>query len=304
MSYPPNHQSGPSMPVHHPNHHPGNENGQVYVQYSPIAVSHPVYQTTHPGYHHHPGQQVAYAYNNEQMSSPYWPPYPTNATTYSQSDTRTMPANQIPQQHDHQHTSASSHSFSPREAVPRIAVPIPNPMAADHNAIPSPPWSRSEQIVSSLTPAQDQVLQAYLPGDRNIRRREALDEILRAPWKIANQREPQDDLLLQFTTRDGRFYKCDFWRGNEKCVKEFDRKDRALDHIRTHIELQPFVCRELGCNQRFCSKPDLLQHEKNKVKVQCEQCGAPILPKNMARHHATLACKTGRWAASNSGAHS
>ena len=78
-------------------------------------------------------------------------------------------------------------------------------------------------------------------------------------------------------------------------MKEFDRKDRVLDHIRTHIDLQPFVCRDAGwyvrrvqkplvrpfltpcgCDhitsfQRFCSKPDLLQHEKNKEKTQCDQ---------------------------------
>lgn len=132
-----------------------------------------------------------------------------------------------------QRSNAPSHAFPPDTRVV-------------YQSVPPPPWSRSEQMTTSLPPAQDVYLQTFFPGDRNIRRREALHEILSAQWKIENQREPQDELLLQFTTREGKYYKCAFWRGNEKCMKEFDRKDRALDHVRTHIDLQPFICRDFG----------------------------------------------------------
>ena len=95
----------------------------------------------------------------------------------------------------------------------------------------------------------------HFPHDSQAHLRRALFHVLNAPWKRVNDREPTDEVLLQFTTRNGKLYQCSFAKAEGRCVKEFDRKDRVLDHIRTHIDLQPFVCRDAGWYVPFFLSP-------------------------------------------------
>jgi hypothetical protein len=100
---------------------------------------------------------------------------------------------------------------------------------------------------ASLSESEDRQMRYYFPLDSQANLRHALFHVLNSSWKHHNEREPTDEILLQFTSRSGKLYRCLFHKQEgQQCPKEFDRKDRALDHIRTHIDLQPFCCREHG----------------------------------------------------------
>lgn len=101
-------------------------------------------------------------------------------------------------------------------------------------------------VPNVLSEHDDRQMRYYFPYDHQAHLRRALFYVLNSNWKRNNDREPTDEVLLQFTTRNGKLYQCAFHKAEGRCVKEFDRKDRVLDHIRTHIDLQPFCCREAG----------------------------------------------------------
>ncbi|CAG8761274.1 12391_t:CDS:1, partial [Acaulospora colombiana] len=102
-------------------------------------------------------------------------------------------------------------------------------------------------LQTPLSESDDRQMRYYFPLDTQEHLRRALFHVLNSAWKHHNEREPTDEILLQFTQRTGKLYRCLFHKQEgQQCPKEFDRKDRALDHIRTHIDLQPFCCRETG----------------------------------------------------------
>ncbi|KIM29501.1 hypothetical protein M408DRAFT_328752 [Serendipita vermifera MAFF 305830] len=251
------------QPYPHPHHHPHHPHPHPHAEPATYRHHHP-HPQDRP--HHHPDDQA-----HPSSQHVYIPPaHPKREYPPTPPLTRTQPQ-----------PDSSSSSSSPYASMTDVPPPAPSS-------------SSSQQSHAMLSEADDRLMRCHFPLDSQAHLRRALFHVLNAPWKRANDREPTDETLLQFTTRNGKLYQCSFAKADGRCVKEFDRKDRVLDHIRTHIDLQPFVCRDAGCYQRFCSKPDLLQHEKNKEKTQCDQCGAKILPKNLARHKATNLCRAGR----------
>ncbi|KAG8758324.1 hypothetical protein FRC14_000275 [Serendipita sp. 396] len=268
-------EGGNHSTYHHPAYHPQNE-GSAPVLYR----QHSIEDRRHSHPHH------TYIQPN-----PPPPPPPTSGSS-------------LHEYHHDQRASSSVHPHPPTPPQHQHHPSVHQIHRSQEPEHPPPPAGQSQyaqemyaaaDVQNGLSEADDRLMRYHFPHDSQAHLRRALFHVLNAPWKLANEREPTDEVLLQFTVRSGKLYQCAFYKAEGRCVKEFDRKDRVLDHIRTHIDLQPFVCRELGCCQRFCSKPDLLQHEKNKEKTQCDQCGAKILPKNLARHKATALCRAGRW---------
>ncbi|PVG03441.1 hypothetical protein CPB86DRAFT_779162 [Serendipita vermifera] len=254
----------------------------------PQSPSSFIYKNAHSS--NYPVQSGVYASDN--VSPTYQQPYQN--TSQSQPPIMYQPRTiERPNSLDHstpRHLPAYTQPVSPPEQQYRQEV-IPRTSSQ-----PGQEMYATADVQVPLSESEDRQMRYYFPLDSQAHLRRALFHILNSAWKHHNEREPTDEILLQFTSRSGKLYRCLFHKQEgQQCPKEFDRKDRALDHIRTHIDLQPFCCREHGCFQRFCSKPDLLQHEKNKEKTQCDQCGAKILPKNLARHKATNLCRTGRW---------
>lgn len=74
-------------------------------------------------------------------------------------------------------------------------------------------------------------------------------DVMNAPWRLANEQEPESQYLLQFTSRieenGSEKYRCLFWSEGSECGKHIPRSDRMLEHLRRHIGVRPFVC---DCN--------------------------------------------------------
>ncbi|CCA72552.1 hypothetical protein PIIN_06489 [Serendipita indica DSM 11827] len=280
----------PSSFIYNRNNAPYPSSSAVYPNENPAYHHH--HHPYHP--HHHAEGQTSVLYRQSSMDS-HRHAYPSPPA----------PVHEYHHEQPQQRSNSSVHQVQGYSPQPQH---LPSPVSSHQqqqqpthiNPHPSSYSQRGQEMYvasdspATLSEADDRLMRYHFPLDTQVHLRRALFHVLNAGWKRANEREPTDDILLQFTTRNGKLYQCAFWKADTRCVKEFDRKDRVLDHIRTHIDLQPFVCREAGCCQRFCSKPDLLQHEKNKEKTQCDQCGAKILPKNLARHKATALCRSGR----------
>lgn len=67
------------------------------------------------------------------------------------------------------------------------------------------------------------------------------------------------------------------------------RTVQALEHVRRHIKLEPFVCEgepcpesSTGCGARYSSRDPLRKHRSG--KVTCDTCLRGVLPGNMKRH--------------------
>lgn len=85
------------------------------------------------------------------------------------------------------------------------------------------------------------------PGEE--KQRELLDRCLSSDWLQRNERETtlrKQSILLGFLSRleaprgEALKYECLF----KNCHKSFDRRDRALGHIRAHLSHRPFPCGE------------------------------------------------------------
>jgi hypothetical protein len=74
-------------------------------------------------------------------------------------------------------------------------------------------------------------------------------DVMNAPWRLANEQEPEPAFLLQFTSKivknGSEKYRCLFWSEGSECNKHIPRSDRMLEHLRRHIGVRPFVC---DCN--------------------------------------------------------
>ncbi|PVF98273.1 hypothetical protein CPB86DRAFT_674175, partial [Serendipita vermifera] len=138
------------------------------------------------------------------------------------------------------------------------------------------------------------------PGQNRLRQR--LDQCLGSQWLRDNEEEPTEkdpmaghkerSILLGFTSRSGRAaaFSCMF----DGCGRKFDRKDRAIIHIRfRHLGHKPFPCGgrcgDRRCIERFACDPYRQSHI-NKAKSACENCGRLLYRKNMSRHR--FKCQT------------
>ena len=75
-------------------------------------------------------------------------------------------------------------------------------------------------------------------------KRESLNLILHSTWRQNNEFEPEASLLLQFMSWDPteKKFHCLFWKDGQPCPCSCRSRDHAKGHIRSHLDLVPFVC--------------------------------------------------------------
>ncbi|KAG9052578.1 hypothetical protein FS842_009635 [Serendipita sp. 407] len=143
--------------------------------------------------------------------------------------------------------------------------------------------------------------------------RVALRAVLYSKWKADDELEPGAYHLRQFVAfsrNEGRsghargessemrirrtrwmclFYVMDAQGESIKCRCSSTRSIQALEHVRRHIKLEPFVCRREpcpenpdGCGARYSSMDPLRKHKRGRAK--CRVCLREVLPGNMKRH--------------------
>ena len=97
----------------------------------------------------------------------------------------------------------------------------------------------------SAPPLTSTLLRECFPLPHHAQLRDLLSRVVQAIDE--NNDVPPDD-LLQFTRReDQSTFHCLFWNGGvNPCGKSFNRKDRAIDHVWSHLGYRPYACRG-GC---------------------------------------------------------
>jgi hypothetical protein len=88
-----------------------------------------------------------------------------------------------------------------------------------------------------------------LDSEEHRKFRDALQIVMQSTWKRNNEFEPDGASLLQFMAHDdneGRWH-CLFWKEGRPCECSCKKKYHAKGHIRSHIDLLPFVCNERWC---------------------------------------------------------
>ncbi|PVF92895.1 hypothetical protein CPB86DRAFT_145931 [Serendipita vermifera] len=154
---------------------------------------------------------------------------------------------------------------------------------------------QSQTSSASTSPTQDDsphvpaTLIETQPVNSFSQQDQLVDQIRASSWFRNNQSEPEDlpgqSIYLRFLKRisDAGTYLC-LYRG---CNRTFDRRDRALGHVRQHLNHRPFFCGGKcfngSCKERFFSAAYLRTHI-SRSKIQCEHCPAQIFPQNMRRH--------------------
>lgn len=87
-------------------------------------------------------------------------------------------------------------------------------------------------------------------------------------------------------------WRCLFGDREHPCPSQavaFRRLERALDHVRSHLNHRPFGCKgecQKGdsCDARFFARSHLQDHVKRTESACCETCGQVIRIQNMPRH--------------------
>ncbi|KAG8758323.1 hypothetical protein FRC14_000274 [Serendipita sp. 396] len=176
-----------------------------------------------------------------------------------------------------------------RNEVVEGAVDTPNahPPQSPQSAVRLAPVSTPENMFE------------YFPLSSESHRifRERLLHVMNAMWRRTNQKEPDAQLLLQFTSKieenHSERYQCLFWTEGSECGKQLARCDRMLEHLRRHVGVRPFTCdcKSEGCPGVFPSKAAMYQHQKNVEPVLCQRCGAQVLRQNLARHWRAQRCQ-------------
>lgn len=88
-----------------------------------------------------------------------------------------------------------------------------------------------------------------LENDDHRAKRKGLGVIMTSNWKHNNEFEPHESFLLQFLSYDStqsRWF-CLFWKRGKPCECSCKKKDHAKGHIRSHLDLLPFVCKGPWC---------------------------------------------------------
>lgn len=126
---------------------------------------------------------------------------------------------------------------------PPQALPPITPLASiPTNEIPDFPTAPSAS--SPAVPPQLIHLLAKFSKPEQVDLHRFLVECLSSEWLRLKQLEPtflpKQSVLLRFLSRPSpaSSFRCLF----DGCAKKFDRRDRAIGHIRTHLEHKPFLC--------------------------------------------------------------
>ncbi|KAG8773654.1 hypothetical protein FRC15_001888 [Serendipita sp. 397] len=136
-------------------------------------------------------------------------------------------------------------------------------------------------------------------SDDHYLKRDALAQVMTASWKVNNEMEPHESLLLQFMRLDASTnrWTCCFHTGGatgtggqQPCGSSYKKKDQAKGHVRFHLQHFPFACLDVGpcpikgaaCRKRYCAAEPRQKHRA--VKIRCEECKKPMLRGNLKRH--------------------
>ncbi|KIM33477.1 hypothetical protein M408DRAFT_154922 [Serendipita vermifera MAFF 305830] len=145
--------------------------------------------------------------------------------------------------------------------------------------------------IESSSISRSEVWKAFpLDNDDHKAKREALYAIMQSSWKQNNDFEPEASVLMQFMEWDPieKRWHCKFWKGGKRCTCSCRKRDHGKGHIRSHLDLLPFVCDSQcpysanGCGKRYPAVEPLQKHRKG--KTDCDYCALPVLPTNMKRH--------------------
>lgn len=142
-------------------------------------------------------------------------------------------------------TGTSAHATPPDNFI----GPGPTPMASnpemEKKDVSLDAHATATHTSTSNTVDHSFVAQSFpLETREHLSLREALDEVMKAPWKINHELEPNGDVLLQFMRYDDGRWRCLFWKDGRSCACSCKKKYHAKGHIRSHIFLFPFVCNE------------------------------------------------------------
>jgi len=138
------------------------------------------------------------------------------------------------------------------------------------------------------------LLPSFIPTSR------LWEELLVQPWVHNGDSDPLDEktgqsvLSVWIHNPEPRVYICQVPSGDSGayCGIQYQRQDRALTHVRTHLNYKPFACGGRcgikGCSDAFTSEAYLKVHVQP-VRKECEKCGQTYLRQNIKRHAAN--CK-------------
>lgn len=216
---------------------------------------------------HSPRHRRIGALNRWSRDSPRSAPYPLSTNAPFSPYAVTSPPTIAPTLSSPSHSRADS-GFSIIPDTP--FSPFSPDIMASGSSFHSPHTSlrpRSSRGRGQRVSRNDMLLEYSFQGQGRLEniRRDILDRILKKDWYMNNDREPEcgssdDDVTLGLAgigTRSvftvfldeyskGR-WKCAFGSAKHPCKrnmhkKTFDRVERAVDHIRSHLGHRPFVC--------------------------------------------------------------
>lgn len=117
------------------------------------------------------------------------------------------------------------------------------------------------------------------------------------PWLRDGQSDPLDErtgqsvLLVWIHNPEPKVYICQVPLENSEkyCGTRYQRQDRALTHVRRHLNYKPFACHgrcgTKDCPDSFASEAYLKVHMQPVLK-KCQKCRQPYLRQNIKRHAA------------------
>ncbi|PVF98167.1 hypothetical protein CPB86DRAFT_814897 [Serendipita vermifera] len=152
-------------------------------------------------------------------------------------------------------------------------------------------WYSEEEI-----DIQGFILRSFPYGTPDFERyQKALEVVMLDEWKVKNQREPSNDVLLQFMWKDEveDKWRCRFWDNGAPCESACRKAEHAKNHVRRHINHRPFACdgrcssSDGVCTRRYTSTDARRTHQKGTSKC-CEICGEFMTPQNYARHRQSV----------------
>lgn len=222
---------------------------------------------------------------------------PSTSTMQTQPDFRTLAEPQTPlvvenlddgTEHD---TSTTTTATTPREmtaTASTVTATATRRGSADDTGTPTLAPLRTLEDMWEYFPHQTRLHESM---------RTRILEVINSSWRRMNEKEPDPQALLQFTTkveeRGLEKYRCLLWSEGTECGKTIPRSDRMLEHLRRHVGVRPFTCdcNSEGCPGIFPSKSAMYQHQKNVEPVQCQRCGAQCLRQNLSRHWRSQRCQ-------------
>ncbi|CCA74211.1 hypothetical protein PIIN_08164 [Serendipita indica DSM 11827] len=162
----------------------------------------------------------------------------------------------------------------------------------------SPALRNSTRFPGQRLDVDQQLLDASFCGhDEDSRKRRAiLDEILGQPWYYNHEQEPRIESLSDPAARglgmvgrsiytvflvqdeNGSHWRCLFGGHHAQCdrsEKQFERVERAIEHVRRHLGHRPYACDDgclksqtsgAPCGQRFFASQYLQDHKRRPQK--------------------------------------